>query len=211
MSILSSGNTLEKDRPTAEILIGGELSPFEHEALYQLLRRHFQIEQPAYSEIQDETISTHIGIIFHSSYYRDFFTDNIQEDWRRLKDLFKQISYRRSQPGAAFTLSFLDKRLRLTFSLGILGGEALGSAMDQIAHLPGIIGQMISPDRMTEPLEQVVALFDQKSDRWHDFRAVDQKGERVYVFDETSFRWKISDREFWTDKILADYFVPGRS
>jgi len=207
MSSTSSKIAMEASRPVAEILIGGELSPFEHEALFQLLRQHFRVEQPAYSELQDETISTHVIVIFHHPYYRDFFTNIFREDWRRLKDLFNQISYRRSQPGAAFTLCFIDKRLRLIFSLGILGGEALGSAMDQIAHLPGIIGQMISPERMIEPLAQVVAFFDPGSDRWHDFRGVESTGEKVYVFDETSFRWKKSGPEFWRDKVLADYFA----
>ena len=31
-----------KHKPVAEILVEGELSPFEHEALYKLLKKHFK-------------------------------------------------------------------------------------------------------------------------------------------------------------------------
>jgi hypothetical protein len=193
--------------PVAEVLVEGELSPFEHEALYKLLKKHFRVEQPSYSELPNEIISTHVNIIFHDSYYRSFFTEIIREDWRNLKELFNQISYRRSQPGAAFTLCFVDQRVRLIFSLGILGGEALGSAMDQIAHLPGIIGQMISPERLFEPLDLIMATFDPKSESWHEFRGFDKTGKKEYVFDETAFRWKKLDTEYQKNKTLANYFA----
>jgi hypothetical protein len=52
-------------KPIAEILVEGELSPFEHEALYKLLKKHFQLEQPSYSELLDQTIGTRVHIIFH--------------------------------------------------------------------------------------------------------------------------------------------------
>jgi hypothetical protein len=45
-------------RPVVEVLVEGELSPFEHEALYKLLKKHFRLEQPVYSELLDETIGT---------------------------------------------------------------------------------------------------------------------------------------------------------
>src|SRR2546427_13255902 len=90
----------------AEILVEGELSPFEHEALYKLLKKHFRLEQPAYSELLDESMGTRVNIVFHHPYERNFFTDIFQHDWRDLKDLFKQIRYRRGRLGAAFTLTF---------------------------------------------------------------------------------------------------------
>ncbi len=44
--ISSRIDALETGRPVAEVLVEGELSPFEHEALYQLLKKHFRLEQP---------------------------------------------------------------------------------------------------------------------------------------------------------------------
>src|SRR3989442_14269276 len=143
LSIISSRiDALEAGRPVAEILVEGELSPFEHEALYQLLKKHFRLEQPSYSELLDETIGTRVNIIFHYPYSKSFFTENIQDDWRGLKDLFKQIRYRRGRLGAGFTLTFIDQKIRLCFFFGLLGGEGVGSAMDQIAHPTGIMGGM---------------------------------------------------------------------
>ena len=193
-------------KPVAEILVEGELSPFEHEALYQLLKKHFRVEQPTYAELQDEMVSTRLNIIFHQSYYSSFFSDIFRDDWRSLKELFKQISYRRGGPGAAFTLCFLDKRIpRLIFSLGNLRDDSLESAMDQLSHLPGIIGQIISPEKMEERLEHAVASFDPGSDRWHDFRGVDPTGKE-YVFDETSFQWKIPDPALQSRRVLSWYY-----
>src|SRR5947209_13667551 len=181
---------MDMSRPIAEIFVEGELSPFEHEALYKLLKKHFRLEQPVYSELLDETIGTRVNIVFHHPYERSFFTDIFQDDWRGLKDLFKQIRYRRGRLGAAFTLTFIDQKVRLVFSLGLLGEEELGSAMDQIAHLTGIVAQMMRPETMVEALERVETSYDGKTDRWQGFRGVGLNERREYVFDESLFRWK---------------------
>jgi hypothetical protein len=177
-------------KPVAEVLVEGELSPFEHEALYRLLKKHFRLEQPSYSELLDETIGTRVNIIFHYPYDRSFFSSVFQEDWRGLKDLFKQIRYRRGRLGAAFNLTFVDQKVRLVFSLGLLGDEELGSAMDQIGHLTGIVGQMIRPETMVEPLGQIETSYDERTDRWQGFRGVGLTDKKEYVFDESLFRWK---------------------
>ena len=177
-------------KPAAEVLIEGELSPFEHEALYKLLKKHFRLEQPVYSDLLDETVGTRVKIVFHHPYDRSFFTAILQDDWRGLKDLFKQIRYRRGRLGAEFNLTFIDQKMRLVFSLGLLGDEELGSAMDQIGHLTGIVGQMLRPETMIEPLEKIETSFDRSTDRWQDFRGVGLNDRRGYVFDELTFRWK---------------------
>src|SRR3989454_12437371 len=181
---------MDMSKPMAEILVEGELSPFEHEALYKLLKKHFRLEQPSYSELLDETIGTRVNIVFHHPYERSFFTDILRDDWRGLKDLFKQIRYRRGRLGAGFTLTFIDQKARLVFSLGLLGGEELGSAMDQIAHLTGIVAQMMRPETMVEALERVETSYDRKMDRWQNFRGVGLTDKKDYFFDESHFGWK---------------------
>ena len=188
----TSGQSMDVSRSIAEILVEGELSPFEHEALYKLLKKHFRLEQPSYSDLLEETIGTRVNIVFHHPYDRSFFTDILQDDWRGLKDLFKQIRYRRGRLGAGFTLTFIDQKVRLVFSLGLLGEDELGSAMEQIAHLTGIVAQMMRPETMVEPLEQIEASYDRRTDRWQGFRGVGLNDRREYVFDESLFRWKTS-------------------
>jgi hypothetical protein len=190
-STSSKNASLVAGKPVvAEILVEGELSPFEHEALYQLIKKHFRLEQPGYSELLDETVGTRVNIIFHHAYNREFFTDIFQEDWRGLKELFKQMRYRRGRLGATFTLTFVDPNLRLIFSTGLLGDAQLGSALDQVSHLTGIVGQLLRPGTMVVSLERVEASFDGKTDRWQGFRGVGLLDRREYVFDETLFRWK---------------------
>ncbi len=59
---------MDADSPIAEVLVEGELSPFEHEALYHLLKKHFRLEEQAYSELLDETIGSRVNILFHHPY-----------------------------------------------------------------------------------------------------------------------------------------------
>ncbi len=181
---------LEKTRPVAEILVEGELSPFEHEALYRLLKRHFLVKQPVYSESPGEIIGTRVNIFFHHSYDQSFFAMILQKDWGELRDLFKQISYRRGRLGASFTLGFIDEKTRLFFSTGVLSEPELGAAMDHLSYLPGIIGQMLVPERMPEPLGQIEASFDKTDHRWQDYRGFVLQDRKEYVFDENVFRWK---------------------
>ena len=181
---------LEGVRPLAEVLVEGELSPFEHEALYQILKRRFRVEQPSYVELPDEDLATRINLVFHHPYNADFFTMVLQENWRDLKALFKQVRHRRGRAGAAFNLTFVGKETRLVFRSGTLGSEEMSSALDQIGHLTGIVHQMVRPEAMVEPIGLVECSFDRKSDRWHEFRGfslADQK--KVYSFSETEFRW----------------------
>ena len=91
---------------------------------------------------------------------------------------------------AAFTLTFIDQKMRLVFSLGPFEDEELGSALDQIAHLTGIMGQMMRPETMIEPLERVEESYDSRTDRWQNFRGVGVTDRKEYVFDESHFRWK---------------------
>jgi hypothetical protein len=71
-----------------------------------------------------------------------------------------------------------------------VGDEELGSAMDQIGHLTGIVGQMMRPETMVERLERVETSYDRKSDRWQGFRGLGLSDKKEYVFDESLFRWK---------------------
>jgi len=180
----------ETSRPVAEILIEGELSPFEHEALYHLLKKHFLVKQPTYSESPGETVGTRVNVFFHHSYDQSFFAKILQKDWGELKDLFKQISYRRGRLGASFTLGFIDEKTRLFFSTGVLDEPELAAAMDHLSYLTGIVGQMLVPERMPEPLAQIEASFDKIAHRWQDYRGFVLQDRREYVFDETLFRWK---------------------
>ena len=67
---------MDMSKPIAEILVEGELSPFEHEALYRILKKHFRLEQPTYSDLIDETVGTRVNIVFHHPYELSFFANS---------------------------------------------------------------------------------------------------------------------------------------
>jgi hypothetical protein len=178
------------EKPLAEVLVEGELSPFEHEALYRILRKGFRLEHPSYTELLDEELATRINLTFHYPYVTTFFTDVLREDWRDLKELLRQIRYRRGKAGAAVTWTFIGEKNRLVFKSGVLEVKELSSAMDQIGHLTAIIGQMLRPETMENLLQLVEAEYDRKSDRWHKFKGFDSPDRnQSYVFEETAFRW----------------------
>ena len=181
---------VEKGKPVAEVLVEGELSPFEHEALFQLLKKSFSIAQPSYVELLDEHLATRVNITFHHPYNTSFFSQILQENWRDLKDLLKEVRHRRGRAGAAFNLAFVDKGSRLVFKSGLLGPEEMSSAIDQVGHLTGIVGEMTGLWKMEEALGMIECMFDQKSDRWHNFRAWALSNDKTeYSFDDSSFKW----------------------
>ena len=178
------------EKPLAEVLVEGELSPFEHEALYRILRKGFQLEHPSYTELTDEDLVTRINVTFQHPYVTTIFTDVLQENWRDLKELLRQVRYRRGKAGAAVTFTFIGDNRRLVFKSGVLEEKELSSALDQIGHLTGILAQMLRPETMEKPLELVEAQYDRKSDRWHKFKGfASSDRNESYVFDESSFRW----------------------
>jgi hypothetical protein len=177
-----------KEKPRAETFVEGELSPFEHEALYRILRKGFQTEHPSYQPILDEEISTRVNIVFHHEYSKSIFTDILHEDWRELKELFKQITYRRGKAGAAFSVSFATSEVQIIFKTGSLEQRDLSSALDQIGHLTGIVGYMVRPETMEKPLRTIKVVYDRRSDRWHNFEGSTPADEK-YVFDDTVYRW----------------------
>lgn len=178
------------DKPLADVLVEGELSPFEHEALYRILRKGFRLEHPSYTQLLDEDLTTRINVTFHYPYVSTIFTEVLQENWRDLKELLRQVRYRRGKVGAAVTFMFVGDNRRIIFRSGVLEEKELSSALDQIGHLTGILGQMLRPETMEKPLEIVEAHFDKKSDRWHEFKGYDSHDRnQSYVFDESMFRW----------------------
>jgi hypothetical protein len=178
------------EKPLAEVLVEGELSPFEHEALYRILRKGFRVQHPSYSEMVGEDLATRINVTFHYPYVTTIFADVLQENWRDLKELLRQVRYRRGRAGAAVTFIFVGDDRRLVFKSGILEEKELSSALDQIGHLTGILGQMLRPQTMEKPLEVVEAEYDKSSDRWHGFKGfASSDRNESYVFDETVFRW----------------------
>ena len=178
------------EKPLAEVLVEGELSPFEHEALYRILRKGFRLEHPSYTELTDEDLVTRVNVTFHHPYVTTIFTGVLQENWRDLKELLRQVRYRRGKAGAAVTFAFIGDNRRLVFKSGVLEEKELGSALDQIGHLTGILGQMLRPETMDKPLELVEAVYDKKSDRWHEFKGFTSAAQNEsYVFDESVFLW----------------------
>jgi hypothetical protein len=178
------------EKPLADVLVEGELSPFEHETLYRILRKGFRLEHPSYIELLDEDLATRVNVTFHYPYVATIFTDVLRENWRDLKELLRQVRYRRGKAGAASTLTFISDGRRLVFKSGALEEKELSSALDQIGHLTGILAQMLRPETMERPLQLVEAHYDRKSDRWHEFKGFDSLDQKQsYVFDESIFRW----------------------
>jgi hypothetical protein len=189
-SLFARETVTTPEKPLAEVLVEGELSPFEHEALYRLIRKGFRLEHPSYTELLDEDLATRINMTFHYPYITTFFTNVLQENWRDLKELLRQVRYRRGRAGAAVTFTFVGEKNKLVFKSGVLEEKELGSALDQIGHLTAILGQMLRPETMEKPLELVEASYDKKSDRWHEFKGFSSSDpNESYVFDESIFRW----------------------
>src|SRR2546421_12944537 len=88
------------EKPLAELLVEGELSPFEQEVLYRMLRKGFRLEHASYTELLDEDLATRVNITFHYPYDTTSGAEVGQENWRDLKEPRRQVSYRGGKAGA---------------------------------------------------------------------------------------------------------------
>src|SRR5437667_12526671 len=117
-SLIPSQSVASGEKPLAEVVVEGELSPFEHEALYRLLRKSSKVEQPSYRELSDEDLAARVNVVSHYPYSRPIFTDVLQENCRDLKKLFKQITYRRASTGATITSTCIAQNIRILLWAG---------------------------------------------------------------------------------------------
>jgi len=176
-------------KPSAEVLVEGELSPFEHERVFQILKKRFTVSQPSYVEPSDENLATRITITFRHQYDSSFFTQVIMEGWRDLKSILKEVRHRRGGAGAAFNLVFVDDSTKLVFKIGLLDSDQVSSALDQIGHLTSIVKKIAGSWTAKEPLAVFECIFDGRTDRWSEFRGHGFSGQPSLRFDDEKFAW----------------------
>ncbi len=179
--------TQTRVRPGAEVLVEGELSPFEHERIFQILKKRFTVSQPSYVELSDENLATRINITFRHQYDSSFFTQVFREGWRDLKGILKEVRHRRGGAGAAFVLVFAHDSTKLVFKIGLLDSDQVSSALDQIGHLTSIVKKIADSWTAKEPLGVFECIFDGRTDRWHEFRDHGFSGQPSLRFDEEKF------------------------
>ncbi|HZD12664.1 MAG TPA: hypothetical protein VE177_04005 [Candidatus Binatus sp.] len=182
------------EKPLAEILVEGELSAFEEEALYNLLRRRFKVDPPSFIQFPYgmEDYTTRLNVTFHYPYIQEFFSKHLQENWREFKDLVKNLRYRRGNAGAAFVLTFAedDQGFSLVFHSGDLDHNQMSSALDQVGYLTGLLrADVLKPGTLPANVRKVECYFDKVSDRWSRFQGTDEDGTRTYLFNEDSSAW----------------------
>ena len=182
-----SGQGLVK--PVAEFHVEGELSPFEQERIFQILKKRFLVSQPDYVELPDENLVTRVTITFRYPYNSNFFAQVFMEGWRDLKDILREVRYRRGGAGAAFNLVFIDIYTSIKFMTGLLDSYQLGSALDQIGHLTSILRKIIEFGTGGEALDRVECVFDGLSDRWQALRGYGSTTGSSYRFDERDSIW----------------------
>lgn len=176
-------------KPSAEVQVEGELSPFEHERIFQILKKRFNVPQPNYVELPDENLATRVTIIFKHQYDSSFFTQVIMGGWRDLKNILKEVRHRRGGAGAAFNLVFQENSARLVFKIGLLDSDQVSSALDQIGHLTSIVKKIVDSWTAKEPLARFECIFDGSSDSYHEFRGYGFSGRPSLRFDDENFTW----------------------
>jgi len=179
-------------KPRAEVLVEGELSPFEHERIFQILKKTFAVSQPSYNELPDQDLATRVTITFQHAYDSSFFNQVFAEGWRDLKSILKEIRYRRGSAGAAFNITF-NETFILVFRIGLLDSDRVNSALDQIGYLTSIIKKISDSWMNEEPLTGLECFFDGQSDRYTGFRGYVTSGRPTLRFDDEKFTWTIAD------------------
>lgn len=147
------------------------VSPFEIETIYNILSKFARVDE---KELADELeYVSLLNIDFPVPYDEYFFQLLGFDNWKKIKDLFKEMKRRRGRKGLKIILSFsgvpTDTNSRLMFSLSNDIGPQFEYAVEKIEHMMDSIHIQI---RNLETKRKVAS----------------------YSYDAIAMKWVLSDR-----------------
>lgn len=164
------------------------LSPGEVETLFNMLRDPFDVSEEAIEAI-DESYVSMISMDLPIPYEKNFFKTFGMDRWENVKELLKNIKWRRGKKSIQLSLLF-NGSPAVKFSLDTDDNKTFGKALDTIEYLMDIILFQIDSKRLPSDVSEVSYAFDTENFRWYPVQATGSKAEYRYVNDE----WVIQQR-----------------
>lgn len=161
------------------------LSLGEIEILFNMLRDPFGVSEQI-EENPDENYVSIVNISFPLSYNKNFFRTFGMDKWEQIKEVLKNLKWRRGRKGVKLTLEFGNKPT-ISFVIRTDSDKIFGKALDTIEYSMDVILFQIDPKRLPANIMTVHYEFDENEYRWHPSKAIGDK-EYTFVSDEWSVR-----------------------
>lgn len=163
------------------------LSQGEVEILFSLLSDPFDVSEEPVEEIDEDYVSM-LTMDFPLAYEKRFFKNFGIDKWERIKEVLKNLKWRRGRRGVLLSLRFKGTP-SVAFSLKTDDDKTFGRALETIEYLMDVILFQIDSKRLPDDVSEVSYAFDGEEFRWYPTRAIGSSAEYSYVNDE----WRTAD------------------
>lgn len=158
------------------------LSLGEIEILFNMLSNPFDVSEEAVEGVDEGYVSM-ISIDLPMTYSRDFFKTFGMERWERIKEVLKNIKWRRGKKSLQLSLRFSGKPI-VAFSFDTDDDRTFGKALDTIEYLRDVILFQIDAKRLPSEVHEVSYGFDEENLRWYPSKAVGNNTNYSFSNDE---------------------------
>ena len=158
------------------------LSLGEIEILFNILRDPFEVSEQI-EEIPDENYVSMVNLSFPVSYDKNFFRTFGMDKWEQIKEVLKNLKWRRGKKDVKLVLSF-GCNPTVSFILHTDNDKMFGKALDTIEYLIDVILFQIDTKRLPSNISLVQYKFDENNFKWYPTKAI---GDKEYTF--TSDEW----------------------
>lgn len=153
------------------------LSIGEIEILFNMLRDPFEVNEQKETS-PDEDLISFVDLDFPLAYDKKFFKVFGMEKWERIKEVLKNMKWRRGKKGIRLSMRFNSKP-SISFVIHTDNNKIFGKALDTIEYLMDVILLQIDPQRLPANVVEVRYEFDENEYRWYPSKAM---GDKEYTF-----------------------------
>jgi len=158
------------------------LSQGEIETLFTLLSDPFEVVEEVSEEV-DDSYPSMINMEFPIAYDKTFFKTFGIDRWERMKEVLKNLKWRRGKKGIKLLLRFFGPAT-VTFSIKSEDDRTFGKALDMVEYFVDIILFQIDAKRLPSDVREIKYEFDKENLRWYPDKALGNNAEYSYVNDE---------------------------
>ena len=157
------------------------LSVGEIEILFNMLSNPFDVTEEAVDI--DEGYVSMINIDLPIAYSRDFFRTFGMKRWESIKEVLKNIKWRRGKKALQLSLRFNCKPI-VAFSLDTDDNKTFGKSLEAMEYQIDLILFQIDAKRLPSEVMEVSYGFDKENFRWYPTKAITGNTEYHFSNDE---------------------------
>ncbi|MEM2761037.1 MAG: hypothetical protein QXU32_06310 [Nitrososphaerales archaeon] len=153
------------------------LSSGEIEILFNMLHDPFDVKEEI-EDIYDENYVSVVKLDLPLQYNKSFLKIFGMDRWEQVKEVLKNLKWRRGKKGVKLSLAFAG-RPKVLFAIHTDNNKIFGKALDTVEYLMDIILFQVDSKRLPTGVREVYYEFDEDEYRWLPIKAI---GDKEYTF-----------------------------